>query len=63
MLIGKYGAIDYASSLACLIDDPEVSIHVIGALTQMKDLSHYEKTKKYQRGKNLHQKEHMPESI
>ncbi|MEC9850099.1 hypothetical protein RCT36_07580, partial [Escherichia marmotae] len=46
MLVGKYGAIDYASSLANLMDDSDVSIHVISALTQMKDLSQYEKLKK-----------------
>ncbi|POP45807.1 hypothetical protein CHU32_08325 [Superficieibacter electus] len=53
MLIGKYGAIDYASSLARLIDDPEISIHVIGALTQLKDLSHFEQIKNISEEKNL----------
>ncbi|EAX6603043.1 hypothetical protein BH012_17200 [Salmonella enterica] len=53
MLIGKYGAIDYAPSLAYLIDDPDVSIHVIGALTQMKDLSQYEKIKKISEEKKI----------
>lgn len=43
ILIGKYGANTYASSLAFLLDDPEVSIQVIAALTKMKDLSQYEK--------------------
>lgn len=45
ILIGKYGANTYASSLAFLLDDPEVSIQVIAALTKMKDLSQYGKVK------------------
>ncbi|WP_223284253.1 hypothetical protein [Kosakonia sp. SMBL-WEM22] len=63
MLIGKYGAIDYASSLARLIDDPEVSIHVIGALTQMKDLSHYEKIKKNIRGEKTYIKKNICQKV
>lgn len=61
-LIGKYGAIGYASSLAYLIDDPDISIQVIGALTQMKDLSQFGKIKKYQKKRKLLLKDIMPEN-
>lgn len=50
MLLGKYGGCKYISVLASLIDDPEVSIHVIEALTRMNDLSQYEKIKSISEG-------------
>ncbi|WP_221770706.1 hypothetical protein [Listeria cossartiae] len=50
-LIGKYGAAVYVPSLVPLMDDPEVSIHVIDALTKLKDLSQYEKIKIIAEGK------------
>jgi hypothetical protein len=46
MLLGKYGTIKYAPVLANLIDDTEVAIHSIDALTRLKDLSQFEKIKK-----------------
>lgn len=52
MLIGKYGTVEYASSLAHLIDDSDISIHVISALTKMKDFSQYEKIKLISEAKN-----------
>lgn len=46
MLLGKYGSTKYLPILAKLIDDPEVAIHSIEALTKLKDLSQFEKIKK-----------------
>ncbi|ABS47980.1 MULTISPECIES: hypothetical protein [Yersinia pseudotuberculosis complex] len=46
MLLDKYGSTKYLPILAKLIDDPEVAIHSIEALTKLKDLSQFEKIKK-----------------
>lgn len=53
ILITKYGSVNYASSLAPLIDDPDLSIHIIAALTKMNDLSQYEKIKEMSESKKL----------
>ncbi|MBC2375500.1 hypothetical protein HBP80_08600 [Listeria welshimeri] len=45
ILIGEYGLKTCASSLGPLLDDSEVTIQVIAALTKMKDVSQYEKIK------------------
>lgn len=50
MLLGKYGSIKYSPVLSKLIDDPEVAIHSIEALTKLKDLSQFEKIKKLSEG-------------
>lgn len=47
ILIGEYGIKTYASSLGPLLDDSEVTIQVIAALTKMKDVSQYEKIKAF----------------
>ncbi|WP_231573052.1 hypothetical protein [Yersinia similis] len=46
MLLGKYGSTKYSPILAKLIDDPEIAIYSIEALTKLKDLSQFEKIKK-----------------